>query len=485
MISFRLPFTLLLIVLIAACVDNSDKEIVIQGVINDATGNALENATVQITSPQNLSNIFSRSNTEGSYSLGGIIVESVTDVSITAAAIDFVSQTKVMKIAPGDDIIVIDFELTPENDEGDDGDDDDGGSDRVTGTSGGAAALILESVQRESINIAETGGIVSTAFTFQVQDSSGREISTEKAVEVELEIIQGPADASIMPTKVTTNSTGRITANLFAGNTAGVVMIQAKVTRTDLSPALILQSTPVAFTIHGGFPDLDHFSMSISTHNFEGFAVDGVRNSVSVVVGDKFSNPVKPKTAVYFKTIGGIIQGSGMQHTDVDGQVSVDLISGGDRNLLNHPVLGFGYASITAITINENNDEISREIPVLFSGPPSASKITLNPATFTIPANGAQTFELTVTDINDNPLPAETVVTIEVADGLEVTGGDIEIPNALLPGPGVTVFTFTVADVDDLDATVKDTNITIRVETPLGAKASRSDFVGTRAKAIN
>lgn len=303
MISFRLPFTLLLIVLIAACVDNSDKEIVIQGVINDATGNALENATVQITSPQNLSNIFSRSNTEGSYSLGGIIVESVTDVSITAAAIDFVSQTKVMKIAPGDDIIVIDFELTPENDEGDDGDDDDGGSDRVTGTSGGAAALILESVQRESINIAETGGIVSTAFTFQVQDSSGREISTEKAVEVELEIIQGPADASIMPTKVTTNSTGRITANLFAGNTAGVVMIQAKVTRTDLSPALILQSTPVAFTIHGGFPDLDHFSMSISTHNFEGFAVDGVRNSVSVVVGDKFSNPVKPKTAVYFKRL--------------------------------------------------------------------------------------------------------------------------------------------------------------------------------------
>lgn len=106
----------------------------------------------------------------------------------------------------------------------------------------------------------------------------------------------------------------------------------------------------------------------------------------------------------------------------------------------------------------------------------------LNPSTFTIPANGAQTFELTVTDINDNPLPAGTTVSIEVAEGLEVTGGDIEIPNALLPGPGVSVFTFTVADIDDENSNVQDTNITVKVETPAGATASRSDFIGTRAK---
>lgn len=460
---------------VSACTQDSEDSILVQGTVSEeGSGNAIADATVQITAPEELSNIFNRTNSEGGYSLSDFTVSSVTDLTINASAADYISQSRSLTVAPGDNIANFNFELAAEDD-GDTGNNDGG----VAGESGGAASIILTGITEEAINIAETGGIVNSAFTFQVQDSAGRAISTAQAVDITFSIVSGPADASITPEVVRTNANGSATSNLFSGYTAGVVKIEAVAVREDIG--LTIRSKPVAIAIHGGFPDLDHFSISISRSNFEGFAIDGVRNEIAVVLGDKFSNPVKPGTAVYFSTTGGIIQGSGSGHTDADGLVTVDLLSGGDRNLLNHDLLGFGYATVTATTIDEDDNEISRQIDVLFSGPPSYNNIQLEPETFAIDANSGETFNLMVTDINGNPLPQGTTVVVEVADGLEVTGGDIEIPNALLPGPGVTEFTFSVADTDEENSNVQDTNITIKVTTPNDAKASRS-FSGTRAK---
>ena len=379
------------------------------------------------------------------------------------------------QITEGDNII--DFELRPE--ESDNGGNNNGNNGGVSGPSAGAAKIILQSISAEAINIAETGGIVNSSFTFVVQDSAGRNISLNNAVDVEFSILSDPGGGEgITPTSVRTNADGAATSNLFSGNLAGVVKILAEIEREDID--LTIRSEPVAIKIHGGFPDLDHFSISVATFNFEGFSRDGITNPVTVSIGDKFSNPVKPGTAVYFESTVGIIEGSASGHTNNQGQASVNLISGGSRDLLNHPTLGYGYATVTATTVNEDDQEIQRDIDVLFSGPPSYSNIQLQPSTFTIPANGGETFDLTVTDINGNPLPAGTTVSIEVAEGLDVTGGDIEIPNALLPGGNVTNFTFSVADTDEERSSVQDTQITIKVETPAGDKASRS-FSGTRA----
>ncbi|MDR9418961.1 carboxypeptidase regulatory-like domain-containing protein [Gracilimonas sp.] len=447
------------------------------GRITDSqTGNVIENATVQINSPEEFSDTFTRTNAEGQYTLGDIQVSSLTELSITSNANDYNPSTKTVQVAEGDNITDFDFQLEPE--EVDDGN----GGGGVAGPAGGAAAIVLApgGITNESINIAETGGTVNTSFTFALQDSAGRNLDLNNAEEVEFSIISGPGGGEgITPLSAQTNSEGTVTSNLFSGNLAGVVQIQAQIEREDIG--LTIRSKPVAITIHGGFPDPDHFSLSVQTFNFEGFARDGVRNQISVIVGDKFSNPVKPGTAVYFETTGGIIQGSGVGHTDADGEVSVDLISGGKRSLLNHPTLGFGYATITATTIDENNNEIQEQADVLFSAPPSTPNITLTPSTFTIPSNGGETFDLTVTDTNGNPLPAGTTVTIEVADGLEVTGGGIEIPNALVGGSGITDFTFSVADTDDENSNEQNTQITIKVETPAGDKASDS-YSGTRAK---
>lgn len=214
--------------------------------------------------------------------------------------------------------------------------------------------------------------------------------------------------------------------------------------------------------------------------NCPGLGYVGLCTSVGVLLGDKFSNPVKQGTAVYFNSTGGVIQGSGAGHTDANGFVNVDVFAGNPYPV--HPTLGDGYATITATTVGEEDQNIVQEVTVLFSGQPVPSKIQLDPETFDIPNGGSQIFHLTVTDINDNPLPNGTTITLEVSDGLDVEGDDnLEVPNTLFGGEGITEFSFILLDADIDEDNQVDTQVTVIVESPQGGKAQRT-FYGTRAK---
>ena len=456
---------------------SSSSEITISGTVVDrSTGNGINSAIVRIVSPQDIARSTS-TDASGSFIFEGVAVEDDTDITIEATKEGFDIVTITVLAIPDRDSELSPIELIPEG-SGGGGDDTDGGGDQVGGESGGAASISLVNVTNEAINIEETGGDVNSAFTFAVQDSAGRNIDLDKAVDIEFEILSGPAGAAITPEVVRTNAQGRATSNLFSGNEAGPVKIEARVVRSDIG--LTIRSKPVVIAIHGGFPDLEHFSIAVNQFNFEGFSVNGVRNPVTVIVGDKFSNPVKPGTPVSFQTTGGVIQGSG--ETDDDGIVTVDLISGDPRPT--HPQFGLGYATVTATTVDENDAPISREITVLFSAPPSNGTITVTPSTFDIPANGSQAFTATITDINGNPLPAATTITVTASEGLVVNGdSDVSVPNTLFGGPGVTEFSFSVVDDDDESDAQQDGNVTILVETP-GGFSARKTISGTRAKSF-
>jgi hypothetical protein len=472
------------ILLTLGCATDSDEIVVIQGAVTDAqTGNSIANATVQITSPQELSDRFTRTDSVGQYSFGNIEVSELTNVSLSASATDYTGQTRSLQIASGDNITNFDFELAPDSDDGvDDGGGDDGG---VSGPSAGAAAIILSGITEESINIAETGGIVNTSFTFQVQDSSGRNLDLNNSEEVEFSIISGPGGGEgITPLTATTNANGTVTSNLYSGNLAGVVQIQAEIVRQDIG--LTIRSRPVAITIHGGFPDLDHFSIAAENYNFEGWSINGNRNQLTVILGDEFGNPVKSPTAVYFSSTGGIIQGSGQGNTDADGQVTVDLISGDPRPT--DAITGSGgrdgYATVTATTINGNGQEISKDVVVLFSS--SGATISATPTTFDLQPNGGASFSYTVTDINGNPMPAGTQINIEGGDGIEVTGdANFSLGNRLFPGPGATEFSFSIRDTDDESNDPADLTLQISVITPSGEETTYSGISGTRRKSAN
>jgi hypothetical protein len=438
--------------------DKIYEPIMVRGKVVDVnTSQPVSNAAVSITSPQDLA-AQTFSNENGEFLFEEVAVDSVIDITISVFKEGFTTEAITLLAAPERELLVPDLRIrnlqTGQN----------GGNGEPGGSVGGAAFIELVSLSSQSIRITETAGNVNSAFTFEIQDSTGRAIGPDQAVDVEFRILEGPGGGeAITPSVVRTNELGRVTSNIFAGKIAGNLKIEAKVVRPDIG--LTIVSSPILLTIHGGFPNLEHFSIAVRVFNFEGWSINGVRNPITVIVGDKFSNPVKEDTPVYFNTTGGVIQGSGV--TDGDGEIVVDLISGNPRP-------PDGYAIIRAHTFDEDNIELVNEAVVLFSGPPATNTITVSPTTFDIPSGGSQEFQFTVTDINGNPLPFDTSINVEAPDGMAVDGDvDIKVPNTLFGGPGVTQFSFTARDSDD-DNDRQQVSIRIVVETPGGFRATRT-----------
>jgi hypothetical protein len=273
-------------------------------------------------------------------------------------------------------------------------------------------------------------------MVFEVQDSSGKPVDLAHSVEVSFRIGSGPGGGEfIYPPKARTDAKGRVTANIVSGTKAGVVQIVAE---SNVGSKTI-RSLPVVIVIHGGLPDSAHFSIAPEKLNFPGYNVFGLRNKITAYVGDKYGNPVKPGTAVYFTTTGGIIEGSAL--TNEQGQGSVDLISAEPRPV--HPVLGPGYAVITATTADENQRTIKAETIVLFSGIP---QITVEPATFDIPNLGSQVFNYTVSDQNGNPLAGGTTIRVTI-DGKDIRAlGDLDITIPDTRDRSWTRFSFAIQD---------------------------------------
>lgn len=457
----------------------TDKTVIIAGqVIEASSGNAISNAIVELTQPENLQQT-ATTDSVGNFSFDVDPGSETVSVTLEISKQEYQTQTTNFKLAPETNVddLVIELQSTKNTDNG-----SDGGGDEVGGEPEGPAAIVLQSISEQAIFIKETGDNISTAFTFQVVDSAGRALNANGAVDVDFEILSGPGgEEEIIPKSATTNSNGQATTSLFSGNVAGPVKVQASIEREDLD--VTIKSTPVLVAIHGGFPDEDHFSISPDKFNFESYDINGIRNPVTVIVGDKFSNPVKPGTVVYFNSTGGIIQGSG--ETDSDGTVTVDMISGDPRPNDNIDGSGGrpGYSTVTATTVDENNNPISKEINVVFST--RAAQISATPTTFDLDPNGGEKFSYTVTDMNGNPMAAGTQIKVEAGQGIEVTGdADFTLGNHLFPGPGATEFNFSIRDTDDQSNDPADLTINISVTTPSGNTTTYTEISGTRRKSF-
>lgn len=461
-----LSFAVLAVSLLIGCEEIYEPITVTGRVVENDTESPIANATVSIISPEDLA-METITGSNGEFTFEEVAVDSVIDMTLQAEKEGFSSNTITIVAAPERQLSVPDLKIRNQQ---------SGDGDGVQGETGGAANIELVNLESQSIRIDETGGAGNSAFTFVVLDSTGRAINSNNAIDVRFRITEGPdGGESITPAVVRTNANGEVTSNIFAGTVAGNLQIEALIERPDVG--VTIRSKPILLTIHGGFPDLAHFSIAADIYNFEAYSINGNRDEITVIVGDKYSNPVKEGTPVYFNSTHGVIQGSGV--TDADGQVTVDLISGDPRPPANNAI-----STIRAYTFDENDAEITREIPILFSGPPASNKIQVSPSTFSIDAGGSQRFTMTVTDINDNPLPYNTQITVTPSDGMTIDGEtDISVPNTLSPGAGVTEFTFTAQDSDDESSDEQEVSILIQVETPGGYRATKT-ITGTKAKAF-
>ena len=230
-----------------------------------------------------------------------------------------------------------------------------------------------------------------------------------------------------------------------------------------------IRSKPVALSIHGGLPDLAHFTVGppIDGRNIaHGWDFFNIATDITALVGDKYSNPVRQGTSVYFKTTGGVIQGSST--TNELGSATVTLLTGNPRPV--HPQYGNGYAIVTATSVNEDNTSISTESLLLFSG----TSIIFVPDSQGALAVG-KTIRFFVFDQNQNPLASGTSITVRVSgENVAAFGNtDVELTDHIFGGPGITEFSFGVqsAGATDVDGNPLPNVIeaaTIKVSSPNG-----------------
>jgi hypothetical protein len=306
--------------------------------------------------------------------------------------------------------------------------------------SGNPASIVLISTSAQSIGVKESGSVESAYVIFEVQDSSGNSVDINNSVLVNLKFGQCPGGGEyINPSSVKTNASGQVTVSVSSGTKAGVVQCIAEI---EFNSKKII-SKPVNIAIHGGLPDQDHFSLAPVYLNIPGW--DEILNTetITAIVGDKYANPVKPKTAVYFTTTGGIIEGSAL--TDELGLASVTLISGNPRPV--HPLLGAGFAEITATTADENYNKVIGSTIVLYSGAPI---ITVSTSQFSnIPHGGSTTIYYSVKDLNGNPIASNNSISVTVVEGeLVYVTGDINISTMDTQSKDATNYSFRIFDGD-------------------------------------
>lgn len=329
---------------------------------------------------------------------------------------------------------------------------------QVQQIAGEPASIYLVSQTYDEIGVTESGSPETSQITFEVQDSSGHPIDFAHAVDVSFRFGARPGGGEFLaPSIAQTDAFGKVIVNLSSGTTAGAVQVIAEI---DYEGDII-RSRPVNIAIHGGLPNDDHFAIGTNQLNYAYYNTLNGIGTVTAVVGDKYSNPVKPGTAVYFSTEAGIVEGSNL--TDELGRTTATLISGAP--LPDDPVFGPGFFWVTGETIDENDVQITTNALVLYSGSPT---ISIAPTSFNIPNGGSQSFTYVVRDINNNPLAPDNKYSVTVE-----TGGDAAASGQtfiLMPDIqfGGTNFSFTVSDTKPDETKPAGISVTVSIEGPNG-----------------
>jgi hypothetical protein len=355
----------------------------------------------------------------------------------------------------------------------------------IGGTGSGIAQTVaFLGAAPPEIQVKGVGGTETTTMTWEVRDSLGLPVDITHAIQLVFTIVNGPGGGEFLsPVAVTTNSNGQAIMTLSSGIRAGVVQVVA----TGTVASGTVSTSPVRVVIDGGFPDQTHFTVAAHLYNLPILGTMGVHNPISVLVGDRWSNPVAANTTIYFSSTAGVIEPK--VFTNSDGQGSADLISGNPAPLGVHaaPVNGTrpsgdGYHYIAAKTVGQAGISVQDSILVLWSGPSIISNFA--PGSFNIANGGSQTFTFTVADALGHPLSSGTTISVIAAippppdptapqNVVIVTfglGGALTLNDVLVPGPGATQFTCKLSDgnTELVDTLGTRTTLTVFVNGPNG-----------------
>jgi hypothetical protein len=421
----------------------STKSVVSGLVINTVTGIPIDSALIQIIGSS--INVSLLTNLKGIFS-DTIETPSNINLVIYVSKSGFTTDTINVNVTAGVNFAIPAINLTASNSTG-------------TKPSGNPVSIYLYSQTATGIGVQGSGSLATATITFVAVDSSGTPIDLDHSVNVGFSFGANPGGGAVLsPDTVSTNESGLASVNVTSGTIAGVVQIYAAL----FSKGVKIYSKPVAISIFGGLPDPIHFSVAPEQLNFPGYNIYGLTDVINAYVGDKYGNPARPGTSVYFTSTGGIIGGSSV--TNPAGIGSVSLLSAAPQPV--HPTLGPGFATITASTADENLNTINTNTLVLFSGFPT---ISVTPSTIDIPFDSSEIFNYTVCDQNQNPLASGENISVTLTAPNIAAQGDVAVTLPDTQSRFWTHFSFTVYDTSYTGNVQKPVIITILVTGPNGA----------------
>lgn len=344
-------------------------------------------------------------------------------------------------------------------------------------TSGLAQTISFLGADPTQVQVRGVGGQETSVLGFEARDSLGLPIDAAHAIQIQFTLQGGPDGGEyISPTVVTTNAVGRAYVTFNSGTRSGVVQVVASATVGSRT----ISSSPVRLVINAGFPDQAHFTVAAERFNFPTLGIAGRRNQISVIVGDRYSNPVAEGTAVYFRTSAGVIQPA--VFTNSDGQGTADLISGNPAPFGQYAAPeGDGYHYVVARTIGEGGVAVVDSVLILWSGRSLIRNVT--PSSFTVPNAGHVDFTFTVSDYLGHPLAAGTSIRVQASvppppdpntqvNQVQLSfgrDGAIVLEDFRFPGPGTTDFSFRLSDgTPDPNVLPSAVSISITVDGPNG-----------------
>ncbi len=411
----------------------------ISGKIYDRlTNSAVSNAVVRVLYLE--SEKGATTNTNGEYSLQ-ITLTGDTELKLITTKAGYVKDTTTAyAIIDNGSLAVEDIKLMQDT------------SAAVIPTPGKPASIYLKSQSVSSIGVKESGSPETARLLFEVQDSTGIPINIENQVSVGFKIGAGPNGGEFLSvTSALTDEFGQVELFVSSGTVAGVIQIMAEF----ISDNSLIRSKPVAIAIHGGLPDPNHFYVVSEKLNYPALGIVGYSIDFTAYIGDKYSNPVRPLTSVYFSTSSGIIEGSGQ--TGNLGTTSATWLS--EPNPI-HSTYGAGFFQVDAKTVDENQNTIQTSTIRLQSGFPILS---VSPTTINVANGGSQNFIVLLSDINGNPMSeGQTLgITAKTEGDVELFGStEVKIPDT--QSSSWTNFSFSVFDKVD---TVNVQNISIELIT--------------------
>lgn len=219
----------------------------------------------------------------------------------------------------------------------------------VTVAASSVGSIEFVSANPSSISLQGGGGQTSSTIVFKVLDASGNPVPN---AHVQFSPNTTVGGITLSPASATTGKTGEAQTVLQAGTQHTTVRITAQTTGQG-GTTISTQSPGIA--ISTGLPTEKHFSLSVASHAVAGaFDIDGLTDKVTVILSDRYGNPVPDGTSVAFTTNAGQIQPSCVT---TNGECHVTWTSSNPRPMgpPSDPLSVLGHAEVLAYTTGEES----------------------------------------------------------------------------------------------------------------------------------